>query len=92
METANGFQVRGYGPEGHEKFWLTKSSAAVCSDTMEAAQPLREDSLILHRVALGICQLAERLNAPWTLVPELGSWFQAIQVIQTDQMKAVKNT
>jgi len=39
META-GFQVGGYDPEGNEKFWFTKNSASVCSDTMEAAQPL----------------------------------------------------
>jgi len=38
--TANGFQVGGYGPKGNEKFWLTKNSSAVCSDKMEAAQPL----------------------------------------------------
>jgi len=38
--TANGFQVGGYGPKGNEQFWLTKNSSAVCSDKMEAAQPL----------------------------------------------------
>ena len=41
MKTAHiGFQVGAYGSIGYEKCWLTEESAALCSDTIERAQPL----------------------------------------------------